>query len=121
MLPPHLSYCPVALAYVAFYSYYRILVDGKRPYDTLLSSLLFIVLTNAYLPYPFVGVLGVPLVDLDGIKRFSSNPELTLISALRTWALSVADNDCFHADVHAGNLLVLEDGRVGFIDFGIGK
>jgi len=25
----------------------------------------------------------------------------------------------FHADVHAGNLLVLEDGRVGFIDFGI--
>ena len=25
----------------------------------------------------------------------------------------------FHADVHAGNLLVLEDGKVGFIDFGI--
>jgi aarF domain-containing kinase len=25
----------------------------------------------------------------------------------------------FHADVHAGNLLVLEDGRVGFLDFGI--
>jgi len=25
----------------------------------------------------------------------------------------------FHADVHAGNLLVLDDGRVGFIDFGI--
>jgi len=26
--------------------------------------------------------------------------------------------ETFHADVHAGNLLVLEDGRVGFIDFG---
>ena len=25
----------------------------------------------------------------------------------------------FHADVHAGNLLLLKDGRVGFIDFGI--
>jgi len=25
----------------------------------------------------------------------------------------------FHADVHAGNLLLLDDGRVGFIDFGI--
>jgi len=25
----------------------------------------------------------------------------------------------FHADVHAGNLMVLEDGKVGFIDFGI--
>ena len=27
--------------------------------------------------------------------------------------------ESFHADVHAGNLLVLRDGRVGFIDFGI--
>ena len=25
----------------------------------------------------------------------------------------------FHADVHAGNLLVLLDGRIAFIDFGI--
>jgi aarF domain-containing kinase len=25
----------------------------------------------------------------------------------------------FHADVHAGNLLLLNDGRIGFIDFGI--
>jgi predicted unusual protein kinase regulating ubiquinone biosynthesis (AarF/ABC1/UbiB family) len=32
----------------------------------------------------------------------------------------VASNDIFHADVHAGNLLVLEDGTIGFIDFGIG-
>lgn len=26
--------------------------------------------------------------------------------------------ETFHADVHAGNLLVLKDGRIGFIDFG---
>ena len=25
----------------------------------------------------------------------------------------------FHADLHAGNLMLLDDGRVGFIDFGI--
>ena len=25
----------------------------------------------------------------------------------------------FHADLHAGNLMILDDGRVGFIDFGI--
>mmetsp|Transcript_1351 Transcript_1351/g.1818 ORF Transcript_1351/g.1818 Transcript_1351/m.1818 type:complete len:535 (-) Transcript_1351:149-1753(-) len=62
---------------------------------------------------------GVPLVDLDGIKKFTPNPERTLINALNTWSLSVLLCDCFHADVHAGNLLVLDDGRVGFIDFGI--
>eukprot|EP01038_Epipyxis_sp_PR26KG_P004722 gene4722-6627_t len=70
------------------------------------------VLTMEYLK-------GIPLIDLEGIRKYSKSPEATLISALRTWALTVASNDIFHADVHAGNLLVLEDGRIGFIDFGI--
>ncbi|CAM9234433.1 unnamed protein product [Heterosigma akashiwo] len=62
---------------------------------------------------------GVPLTDLDNIRRYSSQPEKTLIDALNTWTASVLLCDTFHADVHAGNLLVLQDGRVGFIDFGI--
>lgn len=72
------------------------------------------VLTMEYLK-------GLPLVDLEGIKQYTSNPEATLITALRTWGSSVFGNDVFHADVHGGNLLVLEDGRVGFLDFGIGS
>lgn len=72
------------------------------------------VLTMEYLK-------GVPLADLEGIKKYSDNPEVTLVVALRTWALSVVEHKFFHADVHAGNLLVLEDGRIGFIDFGIGR
>jgi len=35
------------------------------------------------------------------------------------WVLSVQACEFFHADLHAGNLLVLKDGRVGFLDFGI--
>uniref|UniRef100_A0A7S4RD62 ABC1 atypical kinase-like domain-containing protein n=1 Tax=Alexandrium monilatum TaxID=311494 RepID=A0A7S4RD62_9DINO len=62
---------------------------------------------------------GVPLVDLEGIRRYSADPEATLVAALNVWALSVQRCEFFHADVHAGNLLVLEDGRVGFLDFGI--
>ena len=27
--------------------------------------------------------------------------------------------ESFHADVHAGNLWLLRDGRIGFLDFGI--
>merc|ERR1719356_2150462 len=52
---------------------------------------------------------GVPLIDLEGIRQYSSNPEQTLIDALNVWALSVRLNDFFHADVHSGNLLVLTD------------
>jgi len=70
------------------------------------------VLTMEYLD-------GVPLIDLDSIRKFTLDPEATLVSALNAWTLSVISNDFFHADVHAGNLLVLRDGRVAFIDFGI--
>jgi len=62
---------------------------------------------------------GESLTDLDAVRAVSSNPEGALIVALNTWVLSVLTNEWFHADVHAGNLLVLRDGRVAFIDFGI--
>ncbi|KAH7282555.1 hypothetical protein KP509_35G036400 [Ceratopteris richardii] len=62
---------------------------------------------------------GVPLTDLDSIKSLVVNPEVTLITALNVWFGSLLACESFHADVHAGNLLVLKDGRVGFIDFGI--
>ncbi len=62
---------------------------------------------------------GVPFTDLESIRRYSPQPEWTLINALNTWMDSLVRCQFFHADVHAGNLMVLEDGRVGFIDFGI--
>lgn len=62
---------------------------------------------------------GAPLTDLETIRRVSDNPEETLIQAMNTWAASLMQCEVFHADVHAGNLLILDDGRVGFIDFGI--
>ncbi|GLC36376.1 hypothetical protein PLESTF_000329900 [Pleodorina starrii] len=67
-------------------------------------------------------LVGAPLTDLAAVRSVtggSRDPELVLINALNTWFASVMAADTFHADVHAGNLLVLSDGRVGFIDFGI--
>ena len=63
---------------------------------------------------------GVSMLDADKISEMSqASPETTIITALNVWTTSVMTMPWFHADVHAGNLLVLKDGRVGFIDFGI--
>jgi aarF domain-containing kinase len=63
---------------------------------------------------------GVSMLDADQISQITNgSAEGTIITALNVWTQSVMTMPWFHADVHAGNLLVLEDGRVGFIDFGI--
>ncbi|HXH04174.1 MAG TPA: AarF/UbiB family protein [Candidatus Competibacteraceae bacterium] len=62
---------------------------------------------------------GVPLTDLEAIRRHVPDPRQALVTALNTWFQSLIECETFHADVHAGNLLALEDGRLAFIDFGI--
>lgn len=65
---------------------------------------------------------GVPLGPRSTLSDWpQSNATLTLLlcGALSHCRFgSVVGCESFHADLHAGNLLVLPDGRVGFIDFG---
>ncbi len=42
-----------------------------------------------------------------------------LIAGMHAWFQSMIRYGFFHGDVHAGNLMFLDDGRVGFLDFGI--
>lgn len=92
---------------------------------------------------------GVPLTDLDSIRSLVTSPEASLITALNVWYDfkilftvnvhvpfpfnmimyhdikyccrfgSLLACESFHADVHAGNLWLLRDGRIGFLDFGM--
>jgi len=62
---------------------------------------------------------GSPLTDLNVVRKYTKNPQAVLEKALATWFQSLATAGFFHADVHAGNLMILEDGRIGFLDFGI--
>jgi len=65
---------------------------------------------------------GVSMLDEETISRVTKDPEVgqqAIITALNIWTQSVMQMPWFHADVHAGNLLLLDDGRIGFIDFGI--
>jgi aarF domain-containing kinase len=65
---------------------------------------------------------GISMLDEDTISKATKDPQMgqkAIITALNIWTTSVMKMPWFHADVHAGNLLLLNDGRVGFIDFGI--
>ena len=65
---------------------------------------------------------GVSLLDaqtVEKVKGVNKSAEELVITALNVWTESVLREPFFHADVHAGNLLVMKDGRVAFIDFGI--
>ena len=64
-------------------------------------------------------LFGVSMTDFDVVKKYSKDPSQALITAMNTWFGSLMMCNSFHADLHAGNLMLLEDGRVGFIDFGI--
>jgi predicted unusual protein kinase regulating ubiquinone biosynthesis (AarF/ABC1/UbiB family) len=62
---------------------------------------------------------GVPLTDFEVVKKVAKDPSQVLITAMNTWFGSLMLCQSFHADLHAGNLMLLDDGRIGFIDFGI--
>ncbi len=62
---------------------------------------------------------GVSMIDSVAMKRYCSDPAKVMADTLNTWFASVTQAKSFHADLHAGNLMLLKDGRIGFLDFGI--
>lgn len=61
---------------------------------------------------------GVSLVDETALAAIS-DPKAVMGAVLDTWFMSLLATGEFHADLHAGNLLLLKDGRIGFLDFGL--
>ena len=61
---------------------------------------------------------GKSLVD-DSMGLPSQKARQVMSDILDTWFLSLMMTGEFHADLHAGNLLLLDDGRIAFLDFGL--
>ncbi len=57
--------------------------------------------------------------DVEKLRASNVDGEATLLVGMRAWFQCMIIHGFFHGDVHAGNLMALADGRIGFLDFGI--
>ncbi len=62
---------------------------------------------------------GKPLSQKNALEQEGIDPEAVLKTGLRCYLKMVFTDGLFHGDLHAGNMFVLPNNRVGLIDFGI--
>ena len=62
---------------------------------------------------------GVRVDDVEKIRARKVDIEERLVKGMRAWFQCVLFHGFFHGDVHAGNLMLLDNDDVGFLDFGI--
>lgn len=62
---------------------------------------------------------GIKLTDLEGIRKAGLDRDNLIKIAVQSGMRQLLEFGFFHADPHPGNLFVLADGRMAFIDFGM--
>lgn len=62
---------------------------------------------------------GFPLDDVARIRERGIDGVMIMRRGVKVWMEAACVHGLFHGDVHAGNLMVLDDGRAAYLDFGI--
>ncbi len=62
---------------------------------------------------------GVPIDDRAAVAELGVDPAPLVEQVVMAFFSTAVRWGAFHGDIHAGNLLVLRDGRIGIIDWGI--
>jgi predicted unusual protein kinase regulating ubiquinone biosynthesis (AarF/ABC1/UbiB family) len=62
---------------------------------------------------------GDPIDDLAQIEARGIDPRPFVRQLMQAWILTAMYEGAFHADIHAGNLLLTRDGRLAMLDWGI--
>jgi ubiquinone biosynthesis protein len=57
--------------------------------------------------------------ELSALRRIRFDPPVFVSNVIRNFVSDALRFGVFHADLHPANLLILEDNRVGYVDFGI--
>ncbi len=61
---------------------------------------------------------GAKLSNIETVRSYGVDPKEILRQGIDCFFQSIMVDGFFHGDPHAGNILVLPDGRMGLIDFG---
>ena len=64
-------------------------------------------------------ISGIRIDDLDGLVMGGFNTHEIAKCGAEAFFKQVFEDGIFHADPHAGNMFVMENGRVGMLDFGM--
>jgi ubiquinone biosynthesis protein len=62
---------------------------------------------------------GIKMDQVDEIRENDIDPKEIALIGLRSFARQLMEFGLFHADPHPGNTIVMYDGRVSLVDFGI--
>lgn len=62
---------------------------------------------------------GVPVDHVEAIEAQGIDPAPLVQDCVKAWFASALCTGAFHGDVHAGNVLVTVDGKLGVLDWGI--
>ncbi len=62
---------------------------------------------------------GIKMDQVDEIKAYGIDPQEIAMIGLRSFSRQLMEFGLFHADPHPGNTIVMYDGRVSLVDFGI--
>ncbi|MBA2340925.1 MAG: AarF/ABC1/UbiB kinase family protein [Pyrinomonadaceae bacterium] len=64
-------------------------------------------------------IRGTKVIDLEALRARRISPVKVNRLLVRTYLKQLLEDGFFHADPHPGNLLVMDDGRLAFFDFGM--
>jgi predicted unusual protein kinase regulating ubiquinone biosynthesis (AarF/ABC1/UbiB family) len=64
-------------------------------------------------------IRGTKVVEIEALRARRISPVKVNRLLIRTYLKQLLEDGFFHADPHPGNLLVMDDGRLAFFDFGM--